>query len=378
MQKKNYRIYGTKPDGTLSVCRARPEYRGKGTCKHGEHIELERTGAEAFVNKYNERALEEHYQKIVEENQKFAQDTKMPEGVSADRIQSHSGGRVLSREELTRGAKKVAENFKKTDWDFITEFHRKYEKVVGKNDPFTDASKNISEYLRSDDDTALKLREFLGDEVNLEELSDIIVYQVKAMTFAEKWAKGKRPSMKRVIFSTLNNDMTRTRYVNSVLFFGGRCCYCNKVLRKNPPPGHQASGEHLTPLSPEDPNAIHGGTRYGNMALACVSCNRDRKNTDLVEWIHKTRLIKRDDKPFVLGRIQAFREYALYEEYTREENDRIAEKVEELQNFVNSCRKDDGQYIDNANELINERLKVALYDLRHSGEDEDEEESSAE
>jgi len=375
MNAKNYRVYGTKPDGTLNVCRAKPEYRGRGTCKHEEHVELERAGAEAFVAKYNEKALEEYYAQQEKEREALLKNRRMPENVSADEIQSHSGGRVLSKEELTRGANKVSESFKKNDWEFINEFNKKYDSRMGFNHRFKDAAENISDYLKSDDETASKLRDFLGDEVNLDEFSEIIVYQVKAMNYAEKWVKGKRPSMKRVIFSTLNNDMTKKRYISSVLFFGGRCCYCNKVLRKNPPPGHQASGEHITPLSPENPDAVHGGTRYGNMALACVACNRDRKNTDLVEWVSKTRCIPAKDKVFVLGRIQAFREFALYEEYTKEENDRILETVNELQDFVAKCRKGDGQYIDNYNELINERLKIALYDLRHPESNDDDEDN---
>lgn len=371
--KKNYTIYGTKPDGTLNICRARPEYRGKGSCKHGEHVEVDRIGAEKFVAEYNEQALEEHYKKLALEEEKRLRNRRMPENVSADEIQSHKGGRVLSKEELTKGANQVAQNFRNTDWNFINEFHKKYDmRMGGHHQHFDDASANIADYLKSDDEVAVKLREFLGDEVNLEEFSDIIVYHVKAMTFSEKWAKGKRPSMKRVIFSTLNNDMTKTRYVSSVIFFGGRCCYCNKVLRKNPPPGNQASGEHITPLSPENPDAIHGATRYGNMALACVACNGDRKNTDLVEWVQKTRCIPNKDKVFVLGRIKAFREYALYEEYTKEENDRILDKVNELQEFVVNCRKGDGQYIDNANEKINEKIKIALYDLKNPHNDDEE------
>ena len=357
----NYVVYGRKPDGTLSICRAKPEFRGKGTCKHGDHVELDKAEAQSYVREHNEKAIAEQFENAALQNNQF------PHNVSADEIQSYSKGAVLSREELTQGANKIATSFRNEDWKMIQDFYSLYHRRLSDSalhKKFNDASANIADYLKSDDETAVKLREFFGRKVDLDELSSIIVYQVKAMTAAEKWRINKRASMVRIFFSSLNNDMTKERYIASVLFFGGRCCYCNNVLRKNPPPGNQASGEHITPLSPDDPNGVHGGTRYGNMALACVSCNADRKNTELVEWIQKTRRIPEKDKKFALGRIQAFREFALYKDYTQEESDRIAEKAKELQDFVSSQR-DNGVYLDGAEAKIQERIKIALYDLRH-------------
>lgn len=365
----NYVVYGRKPDGTLSVCRATPEFRGKGTCKHGEHMEMEKSEGQAFVKEHNEKILAE-----ILGGKRSLRNNQYPEQVSADHIQSHSKGAVLSKEELTNGANKIAASFRNEDWKMIQDFYSLYHRRLSDaalHKKFEDASANIADYLKSDDDTAVKLREFLGRKVDLDELSSIIVYQVKAMTAAEKWRINKRASMTRIIFSSLNNDMTKERYVASVLFFGGRCCYCNAVLRKNPPPGQQASGEHITPLAPEKEGSVHGGTRYGNMALACVACNADRKNTDLVEWIQKTRCIPLKDKKFALGRIQAFREFALYEDYSQEESDRIAEKAKELQDFVSSQRVD-GVYFDDAEQKIQEKIKIALYDLRHNNENDEE------
>lgn len=366
---KGYVIYGKKPDGTLSICRARPEFRGKGVCKHGDHVELSRKDVSSFVKEYNEEVLAEQFETS------SLVDNQFPNNVSADRVQSHRKGAVISREELTEGANKVALSISNEDWGLIQSFYKTYAQRLNDKEldkKFFYASDNIADYLKSDDETAVKLREFLGKKVDLDELSSIIVYQVKAMTSAEKWRINKRASMTRIFFTSLNNDMTKERYIASVLFFGGRCCYCNKVLRKNPPPGSQASGEHITPLSPDDPNGVHGGTRYGNMALACVSCNRDRKNTELVEWVRKTRRIPAKDKKFALGRIQAFREFALYKDYSKEESDHISKKAQELQAFVSSQRGEDGNYFENSESKIQERIKVALYDLRHNDEIDDE------
>lgn len=365
-----YRTYGKKSDGTLSVCRAKPEHRGKGRCKHYDHVELSSDNLEAFVREYNEQALEEYFSKRAELRRKGLLNNKVPQGVTANKIKSHEGGNYLSRKELTEGANKVAASFREKDWSFIQEFHKKYDQHIDEeNQHYLSAVEDIAEYLQSDDTTARKLRGFLGKDVNLYELSEIMVFQVKSMTSPETWKENRRSSMNRVIFTTLNNDMNRNRYIASVLFFGGRCCYCNRVLRKNPPPGHQASGEHLTPVGPDDENSVHGGTRYGNMALACITCNGSRKNTDLEEWISTTRRIKKEDKSFVLGRIQAFREFALYEEYSKAENDVIVKHVEKLQAFVDSCRGPDNQYKEGTAEMITDRIKITLYDLRHADED---------
>lgn len=48
------RRVGINADGTVSVCRARPENVGKGRCKHIEHVESSLSDAE--ISKINEDA----------------------------------------------------------------------------------------------------------------------------------------------------------------------------------------------------------------------------------------------------------------------------------------------------------------------------------
>lgn len=360
-----YKVYGKKPDGTLNICRAKPEFRGKGTCKHEAHVEIDAKGAEALVQRYNEKILEEAFETF---NKNSKNGNSYPNNVTENNIQSHDGGKVISKKELIEGANKVAEQFDTEDWKTIQDFYGNYRKRLSDNklrESYDNAVENISSYLKSDDEDAQNLRKFLGDKVDTDELSNIIVHEVGAMTKAEKWRFGKKVSVKRVLFSSLDNDMTKERYVASVMFFGGRCCYCNKVLRKNPPPESQASGEHITPVSPENLNDIHGGTRYGNMVLACVKCNRDRGNKELVQWMQETKCVPEENKKHALGRIQAFRKFALYHEYTREENDRILQVSKEITDYMSTLRDNSGVYNDGAGEKIKEKIKIALYDLKH-------------
>lgn len=208
------------------------------------------------------------------------------------------------------------------------------------------------------------MREFLGKDVNLRDLSEILVLQVGSMTATSKWSHGKS-SVRRAILTALNNDMTKERYVASVLFFGGRCCYCNNVLRKGPPPEKQASGEHITPISPSKKGESVGSTRYGNMALACVACNKERANKDLLKFIQETKRIKKDEKINVLARIQNFRNFALYEDYSDSYCKKIEKTIQEVSEFEKSFRNPDGTFNEtDVRQKVREKIKIAVFDLK--------------
>jgi 5-methylcytosine-specific restriction endonuclease McrA len=357
--------YGVRKDGTLGICRAKPENQGKGRCFHGQHIFVSAEDLKLnIVQRHNEEIMQTLYA-----SPQLAKGA-IPSGVTQSNIQSHVGGGVLSKQQLEAGAVKVAESFRETDWNFIKEFYAKYDRVLNdeeRADMFKEnPADNIADYLESDDPAAKKLRNFLGDGINVNEFSEILVQQVGAMTNIKIWSPKGGNSVRRSFLSALNNDMTKERYVASVIFFGGRCCYCNRTLRKNPPPDRQASGEHITPITPEDKRDISGGTRYGNMALACMGCNHDRGNKKLVDWISKTSCIKKENRENVLGRIKAFREFALYNEYTPAENKKINGAINEIQRYINTKRGPDGSITQPGISLdVNNKMKIAVFDLQH-------------
>lgn len=359
--------FGVGRDGTLGPCRAKPENQGKGNCPHEKHVEITQEHVQmGVVEKYNEEILAKTHGKISSEKI-----DEYPKKVTPNMIQTHPRARILTKKEIEKGAVEVAEKIKKRDWKIIKEFYSKYDRLM------TDAERlkifegkpeeNMIDYLKSEDPTALKLREFLGEGVDLKEFSEIIVQQGGAMTAVKYWDAKGRNSIKRCLMSSYNNDMTKERYIASVLFFGGRCCYCNKPLRKDPPPGRQASGEHITPVNPSEKGEPPGSTRYGNMALACKRCNSERGNTELKEWIAKTKLIKPENKEKALGRIQAFREFALYSEYTKEESERINKTVESINEFAIEGKKK-AETIEEKKALtteVNNRIRLAVFNLQH-------------
>lgn len=357
--------YGLKPDGTLDVCRARPENFGKGKCNHSTHTPVTLVDVEkGVVRKFNEAVLEKQHGGL----SKNRRSDRTPRGVTSNRISSHEGGKVISQAELLASSQKVADSFSEDYWKFVQKFYDNIEDkfVEGRSRAADKAAVGIESYLNSDDEDAVKTREFLGKDVDLKEFSRILTKEVGSMTTPATWVEDR--SVNRVILTALDNDMTKERYVASVMFFGGRCCYCNVVLRKSPPKRQQASGEHLTPVSPENPGQVHGGTRYGNMALACIQCNSDRGNQEMVSWVQETRCIPEEEKASVLGRIQAFRKFTLYHEYTQEENDRIVVKMKELNNQVHRARRSarGKELSEQQRQNIRNDIKIALYDLKHS------------
>lgn len=336
------RTFGVAEDGTLTVCRAKPENRGKGRCKHSEHIELTTEDLRSgFIQSHNEDVLRTLYAKagvdalgkisrralIEATNPKPADDYEMAE--------------------LREASDKVAEQISDRDFRLVQEFYRKYERFtapeVWHNDTETLPTEKVQRYLESDEPTVVKLREYLGD-VSLKDVSDILLLEVGAMTNAYEWSSGSRSSVPRAYLSTLKNDMDKQNYVASVLFFRGRCCYCDRSLSRDGALAEQPTGEHITPVKPESDSAIVGGTRFGNMALACQRCNSDRGNKDLHSWINGTPYVAREQKPIALGRIQAFRSFAKYEEYTQEKSDLIRERIARTQKEIAALRAADGKF----------------------------------
>jgi hypothetical protein len=332
--------FGKHADGTLSSCRAKPENRGKGNCHHVEHLELPlellKTG---YLQKYNQNVIEESY--------RAAGITDIPLIISRKHKAIEPPPVAdFSIEELHAASDAVAEKILDQDFKMIQDFYKLYEREMNDEELIYSLDGNlqdVADYIDSEDPTAVKLRAYIGAEVDTDDLTEILYKGVGAMTNAYEWSANGRNSVLRSILSTLRNDMRKENYVSSVLFFKGRCCYCDRPLSKSGGPATTPSGEHITPVKPEKDDEIIGGTRYGNMALACKKCNGDRGNKELVSWINSTRVIKREEKVKALGRIKAFREFANYSDYTREESDGIRAAADRIQVEVEKLRDETGK-----------------------------------
>lgn len=242
----------------------------------------------------------------------------------------------MSHDELVRHSNDILLSIRSMDWGFIKGFCEGYHRRLENDsafDYFDTATDNIYHYLSSDDVDACRVREFLGPDINLYEFADMVLNPIGAMTSKELWPS-RRTSIRRTVLSAIDNNMSTDNYIASVLFFGGRCCYCNRPLHRNPPRSGQASGEHITPISPSDESHVPGATTFGNMALCCLKCNKDRGNTELASWLLSTRRLDAQQRVISFARIQAFREYAGYREYTLREAVAIENEIARLEELM--------------------------------------------
>lgn len=336
------KLFGYRADGTLTFCRAKPENRGKGKCTHAEHVEVtEEQLKSGYLKEHNEQALVKYMAAMGI--------TELPPILTKAEKRAQRETPVFTSEDLRAQAEAVANEIKTEDFEaiqgFFEEYHRSLssEELVATVGP--NAQKNLLSYMNSEQPAAQRLRAYLGADSELEALSELLYTNIGAMTKSFRWSSSGRVSIPRALMSSVANDMTKENYVASVLFFKGRCCYCNRTLRLSGKYSTVPSGEHITPIWPDDESAPVGATRYGNMALACKHCNVSRGSTDLETWLNTNRIIKKEEKAKALGRIKAFREYAGYRDYTKAESARFRAAIARVQSVSDRGRDSNGTVV---------------------------------
>ena len=82
-----------------------------------------------------------------------------------------------------------------------------------------------------------------------------------------------------------NINYTFTEWREAVIFFGGRCAYCGRTMRK----GEALTRDHLLPWSKG------GKTEQVNIVPACTQCNCSKGNTEWREWYMKQPFFNQDN-----------------------------------------------------------------------------------
>lgn len=70
---------------------------------------------------------------------------------------------------------------------------------------------------------------------------------------------------------------THQQWKETVIFFGGECCYCGRTMRK----GERLTRDHLEPVSEG------GSSTQDNIVPACSSCNSSKGASEWREWYMK-------------------------------------------------------------------------------------------
>ena len=358
-------VYGRRSDGCVERCRAKPENRGRGRCPHVGHVAL----TDAQAREMNQERLSEAvpgFHVGAGESANNGAAGGDADGVGAVPVRASvrpGAGRVggvrvprpggvpkpspgvfhnsrashpLTAKELSEQSARVSAALDEETWGSIRGLWERVNLAIADGDEEKAADSRalweragekardlfLAE-LDADTEDGRRLRAYLGDDVKTSDVADILAFNIGQMT-APVPVKSRDTKLSRHALTAFDNDMNKSRYVMSVLAFGGRCCYCNRPLHRGEPADGQATAEHITPVNPRGGSTVRGATRYGNMALACVACNRARGNQNLEEWVLVTgRIPDREEKARCLARIREFRAYAGYEEYTAEQTKRL-------------------------------------------------------
>lgn len=228
-----------------------------------------------------------------------------------------NGGRGITRRHFNGVVNGVGNAITEDDWNHLSQLSDSIMEIQGGgNGNRNEIRKRIAAYLESDDGNAVRFRAYCGDDVSMDDMSALLTNNVGAMTgryrYSETGRKGTSPSLKRCMMSNMSNDMNKRKYIASIMFFGGRCCYCGMPLHKGQRrvrDPQAATGEHIDPIGGNPP----GETKFGNMALCCRRCNADKADKPFASWLENTDMLTSEQKLSAMSGIMSFRNLSFYE-----------------------------------------------------------------
>lgn len=255
----------------------------------------------------------------------------------------YADGPGIERREFDGASRNVAASITEQDWSTMRSITEDMYSAVASEQKhaagITDRSERVTmiidkltEHLESDEPLMAQLREYIGNDVSMRDISTMMVLDVSAMTSQVSYS-GKHPNVRRALLSRTGNDMNKSRYVSSILFFGGRCCYCGSVMHKSvngTQTANTATGEHIDPMDGNPP----GETKYGNMALCCRRCNADKGNKPFNEWLRDTKLLNDEQKERARIGIRNFHDYTMYEPMSPKQAQAVNEEITRIKEHV--------------------------------------------
>lgn len=244
------------------------------------------------------------------------------------------GFRKLTKKQFQGSVNAVGRQISQDDWEYLQKFSHTVSTMLKSNRRKNEIAARLEKFLKSNDPEAVQFREYCGPDVDMHELSQIMVSNVSSMTddvtdFSFNRFGHRRNTIKRGIMSAVHNDMRgdKEKYLTSIMFFGGRCCYCQVPLTKGSSQttiDTTATGEHIDAINGNPP----GVTQYGNVVLCCRKCNNARGNDSFDEFAHKYLTPQQAEKSREM--IRAFRKYTGYNPLPAEEHRILSEISQRL------------------------------------------------
>lgn len=119
-------------------------------------------------------------------------------------------------------------------------------------------------------------------------------------------------TISRRILSMTAKPITRAEFIQTILWFNGKCAYCGCEMKKSGNSDKCRTADHIIPMALDYNNGGMGETAFGNIILVCRKCNSAKDNITLDNWI-KT---KYHDNPelgnIIKHNIQSFMNYTNY------------------------------------------------------------------
>lgn len=229
-------------------------------------------------------------------------------------------GKPIRRRELDHAAAIVNGNISEEDWRNIqaaTDDLYVMVRETGQGRVPKERIRNIKSQvvaaLKSDDPSMKAYRAYMGRDVDVSDLADLIVLAPKTLYSPSKIDEN---SPARNLMTRTGNDMNHKRVIATVMYFAGRCCYCGRPLKKGRAGSKApdtATVDHLDPIAPQSFNEIPGETKFGNVALCCYACNKAKGNTSLGRYIASDNGMSKEEKVASIDRLMKFREYTMYQ-----------------------------------------------------------------
>lgn len=119
-------------------------------------------------------------------------------------------------------------------------------------------------------------------------------------------------TISRRILSMTAKPITRTEFIQTILWFNGKCAYCGCEMKKSGNSDKCRTADHIIPMALDYNDGGMGETAFGNIILVCRKCNSAKDNMTLDNWIET----KYHDNPelgnIIKHNVQSFMNYTNY------------------------------------------------------------------
>jgi len=120
-------------------------------------------------------------------------------------------------------------------------------------------------------------------------------------------------TISRRILSMTAKPITRTEFIQTILWFNGKCAYCGCEMKKSGNSDKCRTADHIIPMALDyNDGGGMGETAFGNIILVCRKCNNAKDNMTLDNWIETKYNDNHELGNIIKYNVQSFMNYTNY------------------------------------------------------------------